>query len=486
MNKSQSKINKSLFYLFLIVGAFLRVFQFGESPLWADEAFTQYWSKSIFEGEWRWLWQIDFNPPLYYIAQSPFSYFSTDLGLQNEISARLPSLIFEFIFIIFAYRFLKLKENNNIPQIFLILWMVSPSAIEAARTGRGYTLLLLFSFIAWRKIEEILKENQKKKNEKTISAKNKIIFTISATGMLYTHYYGFLILGGLFLYSVSIKKTKEYLLALIPTILLFIPWLPKFMIQLNRGNEMIQDITLTRIPRGLISIFTGQTIFLENFGMENKDLILCIFVTGIMSFLLLKSMNKKNKLLMFEAFSIPFLAMLFSFFGLEIWEEYWFLPGIPAIIILIAKSLQKTNKKNQIKFYPLVLVLSYISLQISYYSHQEWNLAKGTGAKIIFANTPFDIYPLKFVSEGRNEKDYETTYSYYKNERTYGEKIAKKICDESQKNTGNFFISGSFDPVPSGGVIQDLKKCENLKLTEEKIGRRVFVYKYTSVKNQEK
>ena len=64
--------------------------------------------------------------------------------------------------------------------------------------------------------------------------------------------------------------------------------------------------------------------------------------------------------------------------------------------------------------------------------------------------------------------------------------VAKKICDESQKNTGNFFISGSFDPVPSGGVIQDLKKCENLKLTEEKIGRRVFVYKYTSVKNQEK
>jgi|GEM_PF-3080938 len=485
MNKSSSKINKSLFCLFLAVGIFLRVFQFNENPLWADEAFTQYWSRSIIEGEWRWLWQIDFNPPLYYIAQSPFSYLSTELGFQDEISARIPSLIFEFIFILFAYRFLKSKERNNIPQIFLMLWMVSPSAIEAARTGRGYTLLLLFSFIAWRKITKILKENQQKK-DKEISVKDKIIFTISTTGMLYTHYYGFLILGGLFLYSVSIKKTKEYLFAIMPTILLFIPWLPKFMIQLNRGNEMIQDITLTRIPRGLISIFTGQTIFLENFGMENKDFILCIFATGIMSFLLLKSINKKNKSLIFEAFSIPFLAMLFSFMGLEIWEEYWFLPSIPAIIILIAKSLDKTNKKNQIGFYPLVLVLSYISLQISYYSHQEWNLVKEDKEKIIFANTPFDIYPLKFVSENKSRKDYELTYSHYEDEQNYGQKLAKKICEESQKNTDSFFVSGSFDPTPSGGIIQNLKECKNLKITKEKIGRRVFLHEYISVKSHEK
>ena len=187
--------------------------------------------------------------------------------------------------------------------------------------------------------------------------------------------------------------------------------------------------------------------------MENKDFILCIFATGIMSFLLLKSINKKNKSLIFEAFSIPFLAMLFSFMGLEIWEEYWFLPSIPAIIILIAKSLDKTNKKNQIGFYPLVLVLSYISLQISYYSHQEWNLVKEDKEKIIFANTPFDIYPLKFVSENKSRKDYELTYSHYEDEQNYGQKLAKKICEESQKNTDSFFVSGSFDPSFAATVI---------------------------------
>ncbi len=471
MSKTRNKINKNLFYLFLGVGIFLRTFQLKENPLWADEAFTQYWSKSIIKGEWKWLWEIDFNPPLYYIVQSPFSHFSSSF-FPNEISARIPSLIFELVFIFLAYKFLKLKTKNNLQDVFLILWMVSPAAIEATRTGRGYTLLLLFSFIAWRKIKAVLGK---------ADVKDKTIFTIATTGMLYTHYYGFLILGGLFLYSSSMRRTKEFLLSVIPTILLFLPWLPKFLIQLNRGNEMIQGITPTRIPRGLISIFSGQTIFLENFGIENKDLVLCFFIGGLMCFLLLKSINYKNKILIFEAFSIPLLAMIFSIFGLEIWEEYWFLPGIPAIIILIAKGLEKIPKRKSIYFYPLVLALSYVSLQISYYSHQEWNLTKGKEA--IFANTPFDIYPLKFVLQEENLEDYESTYSHYKNEKNYGSIIGEKICLESQKTKKSFFVAGSFDPVPSGGIIKNLEECKNLKLIKEKIGRRVFLYEYKNTNN---
>ena len=485
MSGSENKINKSLFYLFIGVGIFLRTFKLSENPLWADEAFTQYWSKSIIEGEWRWLWEIDFNPPLYYIAQSPFSYFLSDF-FSNEISARMPSLVFEFIFIFFAYKFLKSKTKNNFPQIFLILWMVSPAAIEATRTGRGYTLLLLFSFLAWRKIKRVLETTDIKTTLQTNGMRDKIIFTISTTGMLYTHYYGFLILGGLFLYSSSIKKTKEFFVSLIPTILLFLPWLPKFLIQLNRGNEMIQDITPTRIPRGLISVFTGQTIFLENFGMSNKDLALCVFVTGLMSFLVLKSLKKKNKLFIFEAFSIPLMAMLFSVFGLEVWEEYWFLPGIPAIIILLIKGLEKIPRRKPNYFYPLVLALSYISLQVSYYSHQEWNLVKGTENQTVFANTPFDIYPLKFVLSEENQKDYDLTYSHYQNEKNYGSRVGKKICTESQKTGKSLFVSGSFDPVPSGGIIEKLKECKDLKLVKEKIARRVFLHEYKNIKNQEK
>jgi len=485
MSGSENKINKSLFYLFIGVGIFLRTFKLGENPLWADEAFTQYWSKSIIEGEWKWLWEIDFNPPLYYIAQSPFSYFLSDF-FSNEISARIPSLIFEFIFIFLAYKFLKSKTKNNFPQTFLMLWMVSPAAIEAARTGRGYTLLLLFSFLAWRKIKRVLETTDIKKNMQTTDIKNKIIFMISTTGMLYTHYYGFLILGGLFLYSFSIKKTKAFLVSLIPTILLFLPWLPKFLIQLNRGNEMIQDLTPTRIPRGLISIFTGQTIFLENFGMANKDLLLCIFITALMSFFVLKSLKKKNKLFIFEALSIPLMAMIFSIFGLEIWEEYWFLPGIPATIILLIKGLEKIPRRKPNYFYPLVLALSYVSLQISYYSHQEWNIVKGVGNQTVLANTPFDIYPLKFVLKGRSQKDYQLTYSHYENEKKYGSIIGKKTCIESQKTGKSLFVSGSFDPVPSGGIIENLKECQNLKLIKEKIGRRVFLHEYKNIKNQEK
>ena len=485
MDKSKNRINKSLFYLFIGVGIFLRTFKLGENPLWADEAFTQYWSKSIIEGEWRWLWEIDFNPPLYYIAQAPFSHFLSDF-FPNEISARMPSLLFEFIFIFLAYKFLKSKTKSNLPNLFLMLWMVSPAAIEAARTGRGYTLLLLFSFIAWRKVKRVLKATRTKKNMQTHDAKNKIIFTISTIGMLYTHYYGFLILGGLFLYSSSIKKTKEFLISIIPTFLFFLPWLPKFLVQLDRGNEMIQGITPERIPRGLISIFSGQTIFLENFGIDSKALILCVFVTGSMLFLLLKSINQKNKLFIFEAFSIPLLAMLFSVFGLEIWEEYWFLPGIPAIIILLAKGLEKIPKRKPGYFYPLILALSYISLQISYYSHQEWNLIKETAGKEVFANTPFDIYPLKFVLKGESQKDYELTYSHYENEKDYGSRVGEKVCTKSQEKENSFFVSGSFDPVPLGGIIENLEQCENLELIKKRIGRRVFLYEYRAIKNQEK
>lgn len=472
-----------------LLGLGLRVSNLGGIPLWADEAFTWYWSHQLAQGDWDWLWTIDFNPPLYYLAQVP-AHHLVWWGISPEIAARIPSLLFEMGFVWWAWRGIRAARIPH-GTLWIALWALSPAAIEGARTGRGYTLFLWLSAIAWTSLSTTLQER---------SLKSRGWLWVGLTGAIYTHYYGFFLMGAMalrILFSTKKGRFKHLLVLLGPPLLAFLPWLPHLLTQMGRGNEMIQRLSLSRIPRGFASLFTGQVLFLESKGVGAWELAVLLFGGGMglwLAFRGMRALGKAGQSMGWEAIALPTFALGMSLLGLNVWEEYWFLAGLPALLWLVVGGLNTLPQPTQRPAGLLLVVwIALQSLHIPHYVHQDWGIAAERTSQAskmgipVIANIPFDVEPLVVAMDWDIPPRMRV-----ENVRQERDEIARLPGTRDKLTTycrylpphleGDLYLVGSFDPLPKGGLLEGFDACPHLSLVEEWLGRRVFVRKYTAVR----
>ncbi len=269
----------------------------------------------------------DFQPPLMHLL----TFFSIRLGSlfgleRTEWWLRfLPSLLPGIITIWATYR-LGLKIFNRKIALWASLFLATSSFhIFYSQELRPYSLPAMWAILATWQMLEMLTSKQKKPI---------YLFTIFSIFGLYSSYLSPFILLSQFLYLIYKKFNFKKILILTGTLILsFLPWLPKFLEQLEAGQALRISMPGWEKVVSLPQLKTAMLIPLKFvFGVSDLQLnfsyiFLALAIFLPLSYLLYLALKEKNRHLSFFLY-VLFLPLLIS------WLVSFFVPVLQAKRVL--------------------------------------------------------------------------------------------------------------------------------------------------------
>lgn len=244
-------MKKSTAVLICIVSLFWLVLCW-KKYLWADEAYTLAMIKHNITEICNYT-AADVHPPLYYIM---LKCFSKIFG-HTILVARMCSFIPNVLILVFGAWWLTKRSTVKSANIFVILMFCSPFFMQYVSEIRMYTWGAFFVFVSGIAAYEIVKS----KENLYINLMLLIIFGVLAA---YTHYFALVSVGIIYiiLFFVIISRRRYlfmgYILAVETSIILYMPWITKFISQIKFKIDnpyWIAPITLDTIKGYFIQIF---------------------------------------------------------------------------------------------------------------------------------------------------------------------------------------------------------------------------------------
>jgi 4-amino-4-deoxy-L-arabinose transferase-like glycosyltransferase len=208
--------------IFILLGAF-------HSNIWFDEAYTV----GIVNRNFAEIWKItgsDVHPPLYYWLLK-----IATLGTNNIMAYRLFSAVAIVLTAILGYTHIRKDFGEKTGLMFSFLSLFLPCMAAYAIEIRMYSWSMLFVTITAIYAYRLTKTN---------TLKNWIIFAVFSLAGAYTHYYGLMFAGIInlimLIFILKNKKSeyiKPFVISAIAQIMLYIPWLVYFIVQLKHVSN---------------------------------------------------------------------------------------------------------------------------------------------------------------------------------------------------------------------------------------------------------
>src|SRR5579864_1063255 len=213
----------------LVIAAETRFLGLGAQSLWFDEAFSVTLAKYSLTGIIGYLRGMhDTHPPLYYALLSGWiSVFGS-----GEFATRSLSAVLGFLMVPFLYLFTRRIANRNIALAAAALLAGSAFAVHASQEDRMYVLLGFLALGSWSSLVAGAE------GRKTVSW---VLYVVTTALMLYTHYFGFLVLGSQVLYlAPRLWRERSILVPVLvawgAVALLFSPWAPVLLTEVTSGR----------------------------------------------------------------------------------------------------------------------------------------------------------------------------------------------------------------------------------------------------------
>lgn len=260
---------KTLLIFILALGFFFRLNHINEKSLWLDEGITYYNSSGSLIEVWDKTAELDQSPPGYYFVMHGY----LEIFGENEFGFRFISVIFGLLSIYFLYLLVQDIYSSEAGLFAAFLLAINPFHIGYSNEARMYVLLPLLSLIGLFLLFRAMKF------EKGYRYWFLLILT-SAFG-LYTHnFYFFVLLGQFFVFIVllfsgknKLRKSLNALVSAILVLLLYLPWIPNLMHQLDVNRYWMGENSIWDLKYYLLDFFNGNkyallgTIFLIVLGI---------------------------------------------------------------------------------------------------------------------------------------------------------------------------------------------------------------------------
>jgi 4-amino-4-deoxy-L-arabinose transferase-like glycosyltransferase len=165
----------------ILVGAFLRLWQLGDTSLWLDEAGTLNFAAL----PWSTLWisAYDNAPPLYYsIIKLVLNFGDT------EFIVRLPSALFGILVIPVVYLAAAMIAGQKAGLVAALFMTLSPVQIEFSQEARNYSLLMLAQSVAYLGLLRIVCSGESVGEKKNHAPKFAFGVWLYAAGVLLALY----------------------------------------------------------------------------------------------------------------------------------------------------------------------------------------------------------------------------------------------------------------------------------------------------------
>ena len=388
----------------LIFGFILRLININQS-LWLDETVQAITSKGSFLGLFTEL-QGDFHPPLYHLLMWGWAH----LFGNGELVMRLPSVLFgtATIFIVYLIAKKLFAAKSKWPLIAALFLATAPFHVYYSQEARPYALV---TFLTALSMYFFLKEKW-------------LGYIVSSVLALYSSYFVLFIILAQGLVILIRKKYSKFLYLLI-SLLLFLPWLPMFLTQIEVGRgatkilpewgRLVNLSFLKALPLTFIKFSIGRiTIFNKTFYAFVSAFLLIVY-----GLILLKGFLKGRKFFIDHLrwvillwFLIPIvIAWLLSFF-IPNYQPFRLLLVLPAFYLLLALGISGISSiKIRTMAITFILLVNLISLGVyftnPFFHREDWRgavnfIEKESGEKTIALLPSYTShFPYTYYSQGK-------------------------------------------------------------------------------------
>ena len=400
---------RTKYLLFLSIGifVFLRFLSVGEIDLWYDEVFTVQTIRQNWLSMYSSVIQDGVHPPLFYVLLKIWSLIDSSVWwLQG-----FPFLI-SILTILPLYLFCReLKLNFMETAVVFLTIAVNEYFLEYALDLRMYGLVQFFSLFSLWTFTKLLNSGR---------ARGNIFWVLAFCNFLlvYTHYFGWLIVGFEGLYLIVWQRSSFYKFAVgvIGVLLLFGAWI--WLVMQNAVNHGATG-NLHWLTRPTFSdLLWFYSTLNGNLNISHTTFVnLLIFMTPV-CFLFWNTVQKKKqdfnwRLITLFAFAPVILTFIAShILSKSVWQSrYLIITAVPYVILFVKSAFSLHNKF--FRFAALAVILGW-SLTAGFYNFSlvpkqiEWSAVvkkiqnEDTSAKIVYVFDNWIALPLRFYSNEAN------------------------------------------------------------------------------------
>jgi hypothetical protein len=274
---------------------------------------------------------VDFHPALVQV----FLYFWTKLFGTSLLAVRFPFILAGTLSIWVIFEIGLTWFNRTTGFIAAVFIAFLGYTILYSEIARPYSFGLLFSSLTllyWSKVF-IAKE---------ISWRNFLLLGLWVLLSMYTHYYSFLVSGLIFatgLFFLNKKTILKYLSASALFVILYLPFVPVFILQLSRGGVGGSDGWLGKPTSDWLWNYIV-------YAFNDSFLLVFIAVIGFISAIISVIKNKN-----YAAFLLPIWFFILFLFGYiysiqvnPILQNSVLIFCFPCLVIFVAYGLSNLNK----------------------------------------------------------------------------------------------------------------------------------------------
>jgi uncharacterized membrane protein len=234
----RGRTSRWLFVLIAIAFVLARLWRLTSSCLWFDEIFSVHAARHTWAGLVKFAAADIIHPPLFYALLKIW----IAIGGESMLWLRLLPCLFS-VATILPFALLSRELNLRPAEINLafLLMAVSGFQIKYAQEVRMYSLLLLLSVVSIWLFLRFLKHSSARKHLITLTVINLLL--------VYTHYYGWVLLAveGLIVLISRRRQLMKFLFSVAVLLLVYAPWIYEVAVSREPGRGLAQN--LGWIPR---------------------------------------------------------------------------------------------------------------------------------------------------------------------------------------------------------------------------------------------
>lgn len=386
----------------VLIYAVIALFNAPRASLWFDEAFSYYITRFNFL-EIAQFTATDVHPPLYYWL---LKVWGLGFGM-SDLAMRSFSIVLGVAVIVVAFLLVRRLFGRLVAGVSLIFLTLSPMFIRYSDEARMYTLTSLIVIVATYLLVKATETNRRRWY---------VLYGVLVGLGMWTHYFTALIWIAHWAWrAVTIRQsttkpklfwkkffTKNWIIAHVVAVAVFIPWLPFMAIQLGTiqgGGFWIGPVSLDTIT----NYFTNIFYYLDH-GQAQGWLALLVFgVLGLLIFLAprvyrrFNRANKKNYLLITITALLP-VMMLFVLSMPPLrpsFVERYLIPSIVMFALFVAVTIVVGTQKwrPMFRILPIVIIAGMMIFGITnVYKYGNYN--KNSNTHILTGELVKDIAEL--------------------------------------------------------------------------------------------
>jgi len=294
------------------------------------------------------------NPPFYEII---LHFWIKIFGI-SEISVRFPSLIFSSFSVFVIYKISNEFFNKRVAVISCIFFIFSNYHIIYSHESRAYSLLGLLSLCS---MYLFLRFYSYALNQKATKTRYLFVFSFLNLILIFTHYFGVLILIVQFLLLIILyKKFKKIIKSLLFSYFVtFLFYIPNLQILFNRFIESSSG-TWVKPPQGIVDVYNLLWSF-SNAPLPTTLIILLITFTFIYNIknIIYRSSYSYGFIIIFW-FGFLFFSMFLISFKIPIFIERYVMPAAIVFPIFIGVLLNYFSNSRFYKFIVILVLLPFL------------------------------------------------------------------------------------------------------------------------------